>query len=99
MEILEGYSVGTLARRIQRTYWYQLQMVSRAGVRGLFGKAFQGLIGVTQGEPLPPTIFNMVVDKVVWNWLEDMVDRAVGQGACGQESRHQTTSSTWMTAW
>ena len=38
-------------------------MVVRAG--GYYGTAFQGAREVTQGDPLSPTIFNVVVDAVV----------------------------------
>ena len=38
-------------------------MVARAG--GYYGTAFKGERGVTQGGPLSPTIFNVVVDAVV----------------------------------
>ena len=41
-------------------------MVARAG--GYYGTAFQGARGVTQGDPLSPNIFNVVVDAVVRNW-------------------------------
>ena len=40
-------------------------MVARAG--GDCGTEFQGVREVTQGDPLPPTIFNVVVDAVVRN--------------------------------
>ena len=33
-------------------------MVARAG--GYYGEAFKGARGVTQGDPLSPTIFNVV---------------------------------------
>ena len=42
-------------------------MVSRAG--GYYGVAFKGDRGVMQGDPLSPTIFNVVVDAVVQHWL------------------------------
>ena len=63
LEILEGYGVGPSARSLLTTYWRRLTMVSRAGV--YYGKAFKGERGVTQGDPLSPTIFNVVVDTVV----------------------------------
>ena len=38
-------------------------MVARAG--GYYMEAFKGARGVTQGYPLSPTIFNVVLDAVV----------------------------------
>ena len=46
-------------------------MVVKAG--GYYGSAFQGFRGVTQGDPLSPTILNVVVDAVVSHWVEVMV--------------------------
>ena len=40
-------------------------MLERAG--GYYGTTFQGVRGVTQIDPLSPTIFNVVVDTVVRN--------------------------------
>ena len=42
-------------------------MVERAGV--YYGTGFKGARGVTQGDPLSPTIFNVVVDTVVSHWV------------------------------
>ena len=63
LEILEGYGVGPNARRLLTTYWRRLTMVAR--VAGYYGMVFGGDRGVTQGYPLSPTIFNVVVDAVV----------------------------------
>ena len=41
-------------------------MVARSG--GYYGSPFRADIGVTQGDPLSPTIFNVVVDAVVRHW-------------------------------
>ena len=35
---------------------------------------FQGLRGFTQGEPLPPQIFNVVVDMIVRQWVGIVVE-------------------------
>ena len=67
LEILKGYGVGDRVRRLLREYWDNTTMVARAG--GYFGKGFKGGRVVTQGDPLPPTIFNVVVDAVVRHWV------------------------------
>ena len=55
--------MGTRALCILLRYWERLKMVARAG--GYYGEPFCGERGVTQGNPLQPTIFNVVVDAVV----------------------------------
>ena len=64
-------------------------MIARAG--GYYGNSFKIFRGVTQGDPLSPTIFNMVVDSVVWLWLYYMVDRSGWKGGHGREGRHQNS--------
>ena len=59
-------------------------MVVRAG--GYNGTAFGGERGVTQGDPLSPTIFNVVVDAVVRHWVNGTVE---ARGETGREGRHQ----------
>ena len=63
LEILEGYIVGPHARELLRKYWHRLTMVARAF--SYYGTAFGGERGVFQGDPLSPTIFNVVVDAVL----------------------------------
>ena len=84
LEILEGCGLGPRDLRILLTYWGWLRMVTRAG--GYYGSDFQGFRGVMQGEPLPPTIFNVVLDTVVGHWVQLMVEDA---GRRGKEGRHQ----------
>ena len=67
LEILESYGVGLNARRLLTTYWRRLTMVARAA--GYYGTSFGGERGVTQGDPLSPTIFNVVADAVVRHWV------------------------------
>ena len=64
-------------------------MVARAG--GYYGTAFQGYRGVTQGDPLSPTIFNIAVDAVVRHQVMMMVEDAEERGYSGQEGRHQNS--------
>ena len=74
LEILEGYGVSPKARRLLTSYWHRLTMVARAGVS--YGTAFEGERGVTQGDPLSPTIFNVVVDAVVRHWVHGIMEEA-----------------------
>ena len=81
--ILEGYRVGPGARRLLQNYWCRLTMVARAG--GYYGEAFKGARGVTQGNPLSPTIFNVVVDAVFRHWIEGLVTDTEEKGETGRE--------------
>ena len=87
LEILEGYGVGPRARRLLRTYWGKMTMVARA--RGYYGGAFKGDQGVTQGNPLSPNIFNVVVDAVVRHWVTMALDDTEKRGDRGEKGRHQ----------
>ena len=53
--------------RLLRTYWDWLTMVARAG--GYFGLPFKGYCRVMQGEPLSPTLFNVVMAAVIRHWV------------------------------
>ena len=44
---------------------------------------------MTQGYPLSPTIFNVVVDLVVRHWVNGIVEEAEARGKMGQEGRHK----------
>ena len=54
-------------------------MVARAG--GYYRKSFKGVLGVTQVDPLSPTIFNVVVDAVVRHWVTVVIVDAEERGA------------------
>ena len=49
-------------------------MVAKA--EGYYRSDFRSFRGVTQGYPLSPTIFNVMVDVVVRHWFEVMVESA-----------------------
>ena len=87
LEILEGYGVGPNDRRLLTNYWRRLTMVARAG--GYYGTAFGGERGVTQGDSLSPTIFNVVLDAVVQHWVNGIVEEAEARGETVREGQHQ----------
>ena len=78
LDILEGYGVGPGARRLLKTYWRRLTMLARAV--GYYGEAFKGDRGVTQGDPLSPTILIVLVDAVVRHWIEGFVADTTEKG-------------------
>ena len=45
---------------------------------------------MTQGDPLSPTIFNVVMDAVVSHWVTLAVEEEEKRGEKGQDGRHQT---------
>ena len=65
MEILVGYGLGPRMEGIIWHYWYHLSIVDRVG--RYYGSLLKGHRRVTQGDPLFPTIFNMVVDVVIYH--------------------------------
>ena len=56
-------------------------MVFRCG--GYFRRLFKGYRGVTQVNPLSPTIFNVVVDAVISHWVTVVTPTDVGMGLLG----------------
>ena len=60
-----------------------------ASLWGYYGTAVQGSRGVTQGDPLFSTIFNVVVDRVVRHWVTEVIADAEERGELGKEGRHQ----------
>ena len=75
-KILEGYGVGPRMLRIIVRFWKTSQMVCRAG--GYYDtSSFQAERGVTQGGPVSPRIFNIIVDAVVREWFRSCLDQGV----------------------
>ena len=48
-----------------------------------FRRPFKGYRSVTQGNPLLPTIFNVVVDAVMLHWVTAVTSTEVGTGVHG----------------
>ena len=72
-----------LSKTIKVTSWRRLTMAARSG--GYYGAAFKGERGVTQGDPLSPTLINVVVDAVVRHWLEGLQEAKEEKDAEGGE--------------
>ena len=70
--------MGERVRRLLTVYWKRTTMVARAG--SYYWKGFKGGRGVMQGDPLSPTIFNVVVDAVVRHWLQIATQEAERRG-------------------
>ena len=51
-------------------------MVAQEG--GYYESPFRGKRGATQGDPLSPNIFNVVVDAVVFHWESLVAEREGG---------------------
>ena len=63
MEILWGCGLGKNLQRILERFWEAQTVVPRARV--CYGCPFKTDWGVTQGETVSPTIFNIVVNVLV----------------------------------
>ena len=50
-----------------QSFWAKQLIVGRQG--GYNGKPFSASRGVTQGDPVSPTIFNIMFDAIVRYWL------------------------------
>ena len=75
LEIMYGYGMGPQDCHMLCAYWDRLCMVYLAG--GYYEKAFQDFWWVNQGEPLFPTVFNVVVDAVVHHYIS-LVEGSTG---------------------
>ena len=70
LQILEDAGVGPKALRLIRAFWDKAILVCRAS--GYYGSPFSAERGVTQGGPLSPTIFNIMVDAIMREWVRLM---------------------------
>ena len=92
LEILEGYVVGTTPLRLLHRYCERLNMVERAGE--YYGENFRGERGLTQGEPMLPTIFNLVVDAVVRHWKSLVAEQKGGDSSDADDDKEQMAGRT-----
>jgi hypothetical protein len=67
---LEGYGAGPRLVQLVCNYWRDAIMVCQA--LGNYGMAFKASRGVTHGGPLSAKLFNILVDAVVWEWIQQL---------------------------
>jgi hypothetical protein len=67
LDILEGYGISLRMLHLLWSYWTQ-QKVVVTWQSGYYGKPFKVGCGVTQGDVISPTIFNIIVDAVLHHW-------------------------------
>ena len=75
LQVLEDRGVGPRIRLLIEQFWALALLVCKTG--GYFGTPFKALCGVTQGDPLSPRIFNLMVDAVIWEWLHQVLGEKV----------------------
>jgi hypothetical protein len=67
-----------------------------AKASGYYGDPFGVTRGVTQGDPVSPTIFNIVVDAVVRYWLSQVCGAEAALSGLSYEVKNQCVLSTLM---
>ena len=70
-EILEGYGIVLNMICLIMYFWDNALLVCRASWR--YGTEFRANHGVTQGRPLSPKLFNIMVDAIVREWLRQVL--------------------------
>ena len=63
LEILKGYGLRPKLRRLIQPLWGEQVVLPKAG--RCYGRLFKTGRGVNQGDPVSPTVFKIMVDKVV----------------------------------
>jgi len=77
--IMKAYGVGPNMLHLIENFWENAELVCRAN--GRFGTPFKAHRGVTQGGPVSPKIFNIMVDAMVREWIRQLVgDEAASTG-------------------
>ncbi len=71
--------------RLIKHFWDKVELACRA--EGNLGRIFKALRGVTQGGPLSPKIFNVLVDAIVREWLRQLFGNDVAKNGCTLRGR------------
>ena len=63
LQILKHYGIGDTTLDILREYWRKQRCIIKSG--SYYSKQFKPTSGVTQGDILSPTFFNIIVDSIL----------------------------------
>ena len=63
MKLLKNYGIGKATLDILKEYWNKQKCVIKNG--RYYSKQFKPTAGVTQGDILSPTFFNIIVDSIL----------------------------------
>ena len=85
LDILKNYGVGPKILRLIKNFWHKAKLVCRAS--GRYGRSFRQSRGVTQGGPLSPRLFNIVVDAVVREWLRQALGEEAAKNGVAEMAR------------
>ena len=89
LELLRAFGVGDKACTLLARFWEEMQVVARQS--GYHGMVFRTSCGVTQGDIISPTLFNIVVDAVVHYWLSQVVGEGSETTGLGQTITEKLT--------
>ncbi len=83
---MAGYGVGPNLLRLQKQFWDDAKMVCRAG--GNYGESFGAYRGVMQRGPLSSLMFNVCVNCVIREWLQQVLGEDAARDRLGEAARN-----------
>ena len=89
MEVIRVYRLSANLKQILCNYWCVYRLVPRSG--RYYIQILQMGRGATHGDPVPPTIFNIVIDAVVWGKLQEVCGPQESLNGLGWAARDQDT--------
>ena len=75
LDILRDVEVGPKTTKILKAFWNKAELACCAS--GYYRRVFKAWRGVTQEAPLSPTIFNLMVDAIMREWMRQLEEQGV----------------------
>ena len=86
LQILQGYGVGPNIIRLIKNFWDWAVLTFQAN--GYYENPVKESRGVTQGGPLSPRLFNVMVDDVVRELLPQVLGNEAAKSGYGDKIRN-----------